>query len=29
LAAPLMKFATSRWSFSRDFFSMYIMWPAS
>src|SRR5215813_8095003 len=29
LAAPLMKFVTSRCSFSRDFFSMYIMWPAS
>ena len=29
LAAPLMKFAMSRCSFSRDFFSMYIMWPAS
>src|SRR5262249_51605840 len=29
LAALLMKDATSRCSFSRDFFSMYIMWPAS
>src|SRR5581483_3730604 len=29
LAAPLMKAVTSRCSFSRDFFSMYIMWPAS
>src|SRR5262249_32856737 len=29
LIAPLMKADTSLWSFSRDFFSMYIMCPAS